>query len=86
MCTRHIFCVTFADRSCFLANSIIDGSGTLHDPLGLNRPELIRLAKARKTISEFDISLLSAQGYRVLCEDRDVVLPCEWSGINFVNF
>jgi glutamate dehydrogenase len=55
--------------------AIIDGSGTIHDPLGLDRAELIRLAKLRTTISNFDISKLSKDGYRVLVEDRDVVLP-----------
>lgn len=58
-------------------HSIIDGSGTIHDPLGLDRAELIRLAKLRTTISNFDISKLSKDGYRVLVEDRDVVLPCK---------
>lgn len=56
--------------------TIIDGSGTIHDPLGLNRTELIRLAKGRKTISEFDVSKLGKDGYRVLVDDRDLVLPC----------
>lgn len=57
-------------------HSIIDGSGTIHDPLGLDREELIRLAKARKMISNFDASKLSKDGYRVLVDDRDLTLPC----------
>jgi glutamate dehydrogenase len=61
--------------------SIIDGSGTIHDPLGLNRPELIRLAKGRLTISHFDVSKLSKDGYRILIDDRDVTLPCSSSSL-----
>ncbi|TVY53993.1 NAD-specific glutamate dehydrogenase [Lachnellula cervina] len=55
--------------------SLVDGSGVLADPNGLNHAELIRLAKKRAMISEFDIKLLSNQGYRVLCEDVNVKLP-----------
>jgi glutamate dehydrogenase len=55
--------------------AIIDGSGVLYDPQGLDRPELIRLAKTRKMISDFDISKLSKEGYRVLVEENDVKLP-----------
>lgn len=56
--------------------AIIDGSGTLHDPLGLDRTELTRLAKERLMIVHFDVAKLSKDGYKVLCEDRDVTLPC----------
>ena len=56
-------------------NSIIDGSGVLHDPNGLDRQELTRLAKERKTVSAFDASKLSKDGYRVLVEDQDYKLP-----------
>ena len=55
--------------------AIIDGSGVIHDPEGLDRDELRRLAKSRKTIAQFDKSKLSKRGYRVLVEDRDLVLP-----------
>ncbi|KAN0063542.1 NAD-dependent glutamate dehydrogenase [Thecaphora frezii] len=55
--------------------AIIDGSGVIYDPKGLDRPELVRLAKARRMISEFDVSKLSPQGYRVLVEENDVKLP-----------
>ena len=54
---------------------IIDGSGVIYDPAGLDRPELVRLAKARKTISNFDASKLGPEGYRVLVEDQDYRLP-----------
>ncbi|WFD21466.1 glutamate dehydrogenase [Malassezia equina] len=68
--------------------TIIDGSGVIHDPNGLDREELVRLAKLRKMISNFDVSKLSRQGYRVLVEDRNVKLPSGEiisDGVNFRN-
>lgn len=59
----------------YLLPSIIDGSGVIHDPQGLDREELVRLAKARKMISFFDASKLGPGGYRVLVEDKDFKLP-----------
>ncbi|KAL5319815.1 hypothetical protein ACEPPN_012873 [Leptodophora sp. 'Broadleaf-Isolate-01'] len=55
--------------------SIVDGSGVLVDPNGINHEELIRLAKARAMISQFDISKLSKVGYRVLVDETNVKLP-----------
>ncbi|KAI9800123.1 MAG: NAD-dependent glutamate dehydrogenase [Piccolia ochrophora] len=55
--------------------SIVDGSGVLVDPNGLDHQELIRLAKKRVMISEFDTTKLSPEGYRVLVEDVDIKLP-----------
>ncbi|EPQ54800.1 NAD-specific glutamate dehydrogenase [Gloeophyllum trabeum ATCC 11539] len=55
--------------------AIIDGSGVLADPVGLNREELVRLAKLRKPVSFFDTSKLSKDGYLVKVEDQDVKLP-----------
>ncbi|CAO1613764.1 unnamed protein product [Jaminaea pallidilutea] len=55
--------------------TIIDGSGVIHDPVGLDRTELVRLARARKMINHFDVSKLSRDGYRVLVEENDVKLP-----------
>ncbi|WVQ84205.1 hypothetical protein IAT38_006356 [Cryptococcus sp. DSM 104549] len=55
--------------------AIIDGSGVLYDPSGLDRPELVRLAKARSPISGFDPAKLGEGGYRVLVDDKDVKLP-----------
>ena len=55
--------------------AIIDGSGVLADPNGLDRDELVRLAKKRAMISEYDVSKLSKDGYRVLCEDSNITLP-----------
>lgn len=55
--------------------AIVDGSGVLVDPKGLDRDELVRLAKKRVMISEFDISKLSSQGYRVLVDATNAKLP-----------
>lgn len=55
--------------------AIVDGSGVLADPNGLDREELLRLAKKRAMIAEYDVSKLSKDGYRVLVEDNDVTLP-----------
>lgn len=62
--------------------SIVDGSGVLADPNGLDKAELVRLAKARSMISNYDLSKLSKDGYRVLCEDNNITLP---SGENVPN-
>jgi len=55
--------------------AIVDGSGVLVDPNGIDKEELYRLAKKRQMISHFDLSKLSKDGYRVLCEDTNVTLP-----------
>ncbi|KIJ45958.1 hypothetical protein M422DRAFT_29602 [Sphaerobolus stellatus SS14] len=55
--------------------AIIDGSGVLHDPNGINRPELIRLAKLRIPVSNFNTTKLSKDGYLVRVEDQDLKLP-----------
>jgi glutamate dehydrogenase len=55
--------------------SVVDGSGVIVDPEGLDHDELVRLAKKRVMISEFDMTKLSPHGYRVLVEDSDVQLP-----------
>ncbi|KIX03723.1 uncharacterized protein Z518_07276 [Rhinocladiella mackenziei CBS 650.93] len=55
--------------------AIVDGSGVLVDPAGLDRAELLRLAKKRVMIQEYDVSKFSPQGYRVLVEDANVTLP-----------
>ena len=55
--------------------AIVDGSGVIYDPVGLNRDELTRLATARVMINQFDLKKLSKDGYRVLCEDKDIRLP-----------
>lgn len=55
--------------------AIVDGSGVLVDPNGLDRGELLRLAKERLMIVKYDTSKLSSQGYRVLVEESQVTLP-----------
>jgi glutamate dehydrogenase len=55
--------------------SIIDGSGVLVDPNGINRQELIRLVENRSAISGFDLSYLSKDGYRVLVDEKNIKLP-----------
>lgn len=65
--------------------AIIDGSGVLYDPAGLDRPELIRLAKGRKMISNFDTKKLGPEGYRVLVEEKDVRLPCESNAFHIAS-
>jgi glutamate dehydrogenase len=55
--------------------AIVDGSGILYDPLGLNRTELLKLANNRQMIIEFDVSKLSPQGFRVLVDENNIKLP-----------
>jgi glutamate dehydrogenase len=55
--------------------AVIDGSGVLADPAGINREELVRLAKLRIPVENFNKSKLSKDGYLVRVEDRDVKLP-----------
>ena len=45
------------------------------DPNGLDKDELERLARERSTISKFDATKLSPQGYRVSVEDSNYALP-----------
>lgn len=54
---------------------IVDGSGVLFDPAGLNREELLRLATKRLMVSHFDVALLSPKGFRVLVDESFVRLP-----------
>lgn len=56
--------------------AVIDGSGVLADPAGINREELVRLAKLRVPVEQFNRSKLSKDGYLVCIEDQDVKLPC----------
>jgi glutamate dehydrogenase len=68
--------------------SIVDGSGVLVDPKGINHEELLRLAKARKMIGDFDVSKLSSEGYRVLVDDNNIRLPngdLVYNGTTFRN-
>ncbi len=67
---------------------IIDGSGVLYDPVGLDRAELNRLAKARLMVEKFDKNKLSENGFLVHVNDRNVTLPDGTnveSGLTFRN-
>ncbi|KAJ3036171.1 NAD-dependent glutamate dehydrogenase [Rhizophlyctis rosea] len=67
---------------------VVDGSGVLYDPAGINRPELTRLANARQMISNFDMSKIGPDGFRVLVDETGVRLPNGTivdSGVKFRN-
>jgi len=55
--------------------AIVDGSGVLYDPKGINRKELKRLAKERKPVQNFKKNLVSSKGFLVTVEDEDIKLP-----------
>ncbi|TMW59691.1 hypothetical protein Poli38472_004760 [Pythium oligandrum] len=55
--------------------AVVDGSGVLFDPKGINRSELVALADKRTPISEFDTAKLSSEGYAVLVNQNDITLP-----------
>lgn len=54
---------------------VVDGSGVLYDPAGLNRKDLLRLAKGRMMVKHFNRSMLGKGGFLSLIEDKDVTLP-----------
>jgi glutamate dehydrogenase len=67
---------------------IVDGSGVIYDPIGINREELHRLVDTRSTVNNFNKSLLSKEGFKVLVGDRDILLPNGeqvQSGLQFRN-
>jgi glutamate dehydrogenase len=66
--------------------AVIDGSGVLADPAGLNRAELVRLAKLRVPVANFDKSKLSKDGYLVKVEDQDIKLPSGEPVLDGVDF
>lgn len=80
--------LTDVDRACLGTDEIllssdktiavIDGSGVLADPAGINREELVRLVKLRVPVEQFNKSKLSKDGYLVCIEDQDVKLPCRF--------
>ncbi|CAO3644322.1 unnamed protein product [Cunninghamella echinulata] len=55
--------------------AIVDGSGVLYDPIGLDRSELMRLANQRLMVSNFNMSFLSPSGFRILVDESNVRLP-----------
>ena len=54
---------------------IVDGSGTLMDPNGIDREEMTRLATERLMVEHFDKSKLSKDGALILVNETDVTLP-----------
>jgi len=67
---------------------IVDGGGVLYDPEGLDRNELVRLARAGATTADFREKYLGARGFRVLVGERDRELPdgtLVASGLGFRN-
>jgi len=54
---------------------VIDGSGVLYDPSGLDRPELCRLAKLRVPVMNFDRAKLGRGGFLVTVDETDITLP-----------
>jgi len=68
--------------------AIVDGSGVLYDPEGINREELHRVAGKRQMVRHFDKSKLSAKGFFVDINDKNVTLPDGTvvdNGMNFRN-
>ncbi len=55
--------------------AVVDGSGVLYDPVGLDRGELSRLARERRMVRHFDRARLSAGGFLVTVEDSERTLP-----------
>ncbi len=55
--------------------AVVDGSGVLYDPQGIDRQELGRLAVNRVMVENFDRALLSPEGFLVLVNDKQVTLP-----------
>eukprot|EP00796_Vickermania_ingenoplastis_P001323 gene1323-769_t len=54
---------------------MVDSTGSLHDPHGLNVPELTRLVKEHLSVKCFDKSKLSKDGFLVLVDEENVRLP-----------
>ena len=50
--------------------AVVDNSGVAYDPFGLQRDELIRLAKSRQPIADFTPECLSQQGFLSKVTDR----------------
>jgi glutamate dehydrogenase len=66
---------------------VVDGSGVLFDPEGLDKESLNQLAATRRMVSHFN-GTLSPRGYLVLINDQNRALPSGEiveSGIVFRN-
>ncbi|KAJ1560574.1 NAD-dependent glutamate dehydrogenase, partial [Cladochytrium tenue] len=68
--------------------AIVDGSGVLYDPEGIDREEIFRLASTRRMVNNFDVAKLGKKGFRILVDETNVVLPDGTvvdSGLKFRN-
>ena len=65
---------------------VVDGSGVLFDPDGIDRTELTRLAKARVMVDKFDKTKLTTKGFFVSVNDSNVKLPDGSTVDNGVQF
>ncbi|MGD9345786.1 MAG: NAD-glutamate dehydrogenase, partial [Candidatus Aminicenantes bacterium] len=68
--------------------AIIDGSGVLYDPKGIERTELERLAKNRQMVEKFPKNLISSKGFLITIKEQDVLLrdgEKVLSGLEFRN-
>ncbi|MCX7030788.1 MAG: NAD-glutamate dehydrogenase [Spirochaetes bacterium] len=61
--------------SCDRTIAVVDGGGVLWDPDGLDRTELVRLARAGLDSGSFDEKRLGPRGFAVRVGDRDRKLP-----------
>jgi len=66
--------------------AVVDGSGVLYDPEGIDRAELVRLAKKRVTVQEFNRKKLTPNGFFVSVNDRDLRLPDGEAVVNGEEF
>jgi glutamate dehydrogenase len=62
--------------------AIVDGSGVLYDPEGIDRKELGRLVKRRVMTDEFNRNLISQKGFYVSVDDKELVLS---NGLSIPN-
>eukprot|EP01119_Soliformovum_irregulare_P017228 TRINITY_DN507_c0_g1_i1.p1 TRINITY_DN507_c0_g1~~TRINITY_DN507_c0_g1_i1.p1 ORF type:complete len:1023 (-),score=385.85 TRINITY_DN507_c0_g1_i1:36-3032(-) len=68
--------------------AVVDGSGVLYDPMGIDRTELTRLAENRIMVRDFNLKKLSRDGFYVDVEAVDVKLPngtVVGNGLDFRN-
>eukprot|EP01013_Petalomonas_cantuscygni_P016498 TRINITY_DN33509_c0_g1_i1.p1 TRINITY_DN33509_c0_g1~~TRINITY_DN33509_c0_g1_i1.p1 ORF type:complete len:1058 (-),score=356.03 TRINITY_DN33509_c0_g1_i1:339-3512(-) len=68
--------------------AMVDKTGCIFDPEGLNRDELVRLAHDRSPLAGFDTSLLGPGGFRVMQSDEHITLPNGFHvdrGVSFCN-
>ncbi|CCD26548.1 glutamate dehydrogenase (NAD(+)) NDAI_0H03750 [Naumovozyma dairenensis CBS 421] len=54
---------------------IVDGSGVICDPMGLDKNELFKLAHKRLMVSHYDNTKFSKSGFYVSVTDMDLMLP-----------